>query len=172
MVILRIFLGVEILLFLMILPIKIVVKFRLNFDKLECIILVNIFKIQAISVKIKTQNHRIRITVNGKLRDESLSRKTIDNFPNIDKSILKLVNEVDCLGIVGGQDAMSAGQNHGLTVVFLKSLYSPVDVTKVYVDFEKNTFIFELKINVKITLFDALELFSKYGIKRYIKANC
>ncbi len=171
MIALIVFLTMECLLFLLVFPIKINTKSRVSYEKLECIIAVKIYGLQLVLIKIKIEEYRIRIIVNGKILSKESRVNSKKKIMSFDKSILKLVDKISCIGLVGGGDAMSAGQNYALTVNAISTLSKNVNTTGILPVFQKNQFILDLDVILKITLLDVLEIIGEYGTERNIEAN-
>ena len=159
MAILLSFLGVEILLFLLVLPHHIALKIHFSLDRNKC--------------KIEKQKYRFRTSINDKVINRNTERKArgiASKINVIDSNVLSLVSEAKVAGLIGGSDALNAGCNHGL-VKTLTAHIPKVNLGHVYPRFDKDCFVLDIDVKIKVSIIDIVEMVTVYGNKRNIETN-
>ena len=88
----------------------------------------------------------------------------------IDSSVLSLVSEAKVAGLIGGSDALYAGCNCGL-VKTLTAHIPKVNLDHIYPRFDKDCFVLDINVKIKVSIIDIVEMVTVYGIKRNIETN-
>lgn len=173
MAILLSFLGVEILLFLLVLPHHIALKIHFSLDRNKCIIMLKLWGIKIVKIKIEKQKYRFRILINDRIIKNDTERKAggIASKTNvIDNGALSLINDVKVAGLIGGSDALNAGCNCGL-VKTLTAQIPKVNPDQIYPRFDKDCFVLDIDVKIKVSIIDIVEMVTVYGNKRNIETN-
>ena len=179
MVLLVWLLIVESLIFLLILPIKTSVKASVNFVEQKAIFAVKIFNLTPIIFKVEKLKEQFRLSVNGKnlykkKNDKSENNKTSKaplNYVNLAKDLWRLVEKVDFIGIVGGDDAFETALRHAIFSNLFALIDSKIDRFLLLPNYERNVLNLDVEVKFRFTIFDVIELVGAYGSKRSIKAN-
>lgn len=173
MAILLSFLGVEILLFLLVLPHHIALKIHFSLDRNKCIIMLKLWGIKIVKIKIEKQKYRFRILINDKIINRNTERKTrgiASKINVIDSSALSFINDVKVAGLIGGSDALNTGCNCGL-VKTLTAHIPKVNLDHIYPRFDKDCFVLDIDVKIKVSIIDIVEMVTVYGNKRNIETN-
>ena len=173
MAILLSFLGVEILIFLLVLPHHIALKIHFSLDRNKCIIMLKLWGVKIVKIKIEKQKYQFRILINDRIIKHDAERKARGialKINVIDSSVLSLVSEVKVAGLIGGSDALNAGCNHGL-VKTLTAHIPKVNLDHVYPRFDKDCFVLDIDVKIKVSIIDIVEMVTVYGNKRNIETN-
>ena len=176
------FIAVEIIIFLLVLPVKITVKINILSTREKGIFTVKIFDVIPMKIKIEKLKEQVRISVNGKYIKNRQAEQTIVNdaeyserinLPWIDfiKGSLSLIESVEILGIVGGKDAFQTACHHAIIMTFLNMVDRKVSRCFILPDFHSDKYIFDGKITMRISIFDILEMVIRYGNKRNFATN-
>lgn len=173
MAILLSFLGVEILLFLLVLPHHIALKIHFSLDRNKCIIMLKLWGVKIVKIKIEEQKYRFRILINDRIIKQDTERKArgiASKINVIDSSVLSLVSEAKVAGIIGGSDALSAGCNYGI-FMNATSHIPKVNLDHIYPRFDKDYFVLDIDVKIKVSIIDIVEVVTVYGNKRNIETN-
>ena len=173
MAILLSFLGVEILLFLLVLPHHIALKIHFSIDRNKCIIMLKMWGIKIVKIKIEKKKDRFRILINDRIIKHDTERKArgiASTINVIDSSVLSLVSEAKVAGLIGGSDALNAGCNYGL-LTCLTAHIPKVNLDHIYPRFDKDCFVLDIDVKIKVSIIDIVEMAVVYGIKRNIETN-
>ena len=173
MAILLSFLGVEILIFLLVLPHHIALKIHFSLDRNKCIIMLKLWGVKIVKIKIEKQKYLFRILINDKIFNRNTERKArgiASKINVIDSSVLSLVSEAKVAGLVGGSDAQNAGCNYGL-LTCLTAHIPKVNLDHIYPRFDKDCFVLDIDVKIKVSIIDIVEMVTVYGNKRNIETN-
>jgi hypothetical protein len=173
MAILLSFLGVEILIFLLVLPHHIALKIHFSLDRNKCLIVLKLWGVKIVKIILEKQKDRFRMLINDKIikrNTERKAREVASKFNGIDSSVLSLVSEVKVAGLIGGNDALNAGCVFGL-FASLTSNIPKVNLEYVYPRFDKDCFVLEADLKIKLSILDVVEMVAVYGNKRNIETN-
>ena len=173
MAILLSFLGVEILLFLLVLPHHIALKIHFSLDRNKCIIMLKLWGVKIVKIKIEKQKYRFRMLINNRIIKHNTERKARGialKINVIDSSALSLINDVKVAGLIGGSDALNAGCNYGL-VKTLTTHIPKVNLYHIYPRFDKDCFVLDIDVKIKLSILDVVEMAVVYGNKRNIETN-
>ena len=140
MVILMCFIVAELLILLLVLPIIFTIKINFSLAREKGMVAIKIFGITPIVLKIEKQKELFRISINGKIIGKiakkngraKKKKKPSVNWLNLMKSLLGFVEKIDCLGMVGGQDAFHTSMNYLLTTNFLGFYLSKMSSCHLY----------------------------------------
>lgn len=173
MAILLSFLGVEILIFLLVLPHHIALKIHFSLDRNKCLIVLKLWGVKIVKIILEKQKDRFRMLINDKIIKRNTERKArgiASKINVIDGSVLSLVSNVKVAGLIGGSDALNAGCNCGL-VKTLTAHIPKVNLDYIYPRFDKDCFVLEADLKIKVSIIDIVEMVAVYGNKRNIETN-
>ena len=173
MAILLSFLGVEILLFLLVLPHHIALKIHFSLDRNKCIIMLKLWGVKIVKIKIEKQKYRFRILINDRIIKPDTERKArgiASKINLIDSNALSFIDDVKVAGLIGGSDALNAGCNYGL-LTCLTARIPNVDLDYAYPRFDKDCFVLDIDVKIKLSILDVVEMAVVYGNKRNIETN-
>lgn len=173
MAILLSFLGVEILLFLLVLPHHIALKIHFSLDRNKCIIMLKLWGVKIVKIKIEKQKYRFRMLINDRIIKYDTERKArgiASKINVIDSSALSFINDVKVAGLIGGSDAFSVGCNYGL-LTCLTAHIPKVNLDHIYPRFDKDCFVLDIDVKIKVSIIDIVEMVTVYGNKRNIETN-
>lgn len=153
-------LSLEIVFLLLLTPIPIKVGIRFSLGRNLAFVNVFVAGIKAVKIKIEKENGVFRISKNGKrMKSNDRGNFKID-LPKA-LSFLRingLVNEVVCLGFIGGEDAFDASINCSALSAFVCALFPDATSAFTYPDFGADRCDFEIKTNARISAFQMLKL--------------
>lgn len=173
------FLVLEMMILLLVFPLCIKLKICLSSNIGKAIFAVKIWNSIPIILKLEILKERFRISINGKIiqkkgKNKSKSKKKKAHsisWLNISKDILKLVEKVDLLLFVGGDDALSACCRHAVALNLLSIFDQKFDKQLIAVGCERNVLILDCEIKLRVSILDILKLVGEYGNKRNFKTN-
>ncbi len=151
-------LSLEIVFLLLLTPIPIKVEIRFSLGRNLAFVSVFIVGLKAVKIKVEEENGAFRISKNGKrLKSNDKGNVKID-LPKA-LSFLRingLVEEVVCLGFIGGEDALDTSINCSSLSAFVCSLFPDATSAFTYPDFGSERCDFEIKTNARISAFQML----------------
>lgn len=157
MAILACFVVVELVIFLMILPFETTLKINFSLDRQQCLIRAKIFGFSPFKIKIEKSKDRFRMLINGKIYDNKTNKFSLDKVREKMDKILSFVRQINAVVLVGGSDASTAGRNCGFALSVLSTLTVVAD-SKIFPVFEKDRFVLDAEIAMKLTLLDVIGL--------------
>lgn len=177
------FLAVEIILLVLILPIKITLKINISSEQKKGYFIVKIFGILPIILIADIKNERFRISINGKKlnlkqkqkqkekpKEKIVLNQSVDWF-QLAKGSWSLIEEINCLGIIGGGDAFAVGCNYGAIVCLLQIFKDKINKCLIVPNFDNKTLVLDTEIKLRISIFDIIEMVGIYGNKRNFKTH-
>ena len=135
--------------------------------------MLKLWGIKIVKIKIEKQKYRFRILINDRIIKHNTERKArgiASKINVIDSSVLSLVSEAKVAGLIGGSDALNAGCNHGL-VKTLTAHIPKVNLDQIYPRFDKDCFVLDIDVKIKVSIIDIVEMVTVYGNKRNIETN-
>ena len=135
--------------------------------------MLKLWGVKIVKIKIEKQKYQFRILINDRIIKHDAERKARGialKINVIDSSVLSLVSEVKVAGLIGGSDALNAGCNHGL-VKTLTAHIPKVNLDHVYPRFDKDCFVLDIDVKIKVSIIDIVEMVTVYGNKRNIETS-
>ena len=179
MVILMCFIVAELLILLLVSPIIFTIKINFSLAREKGIVAIKIFGITPVVLKIEKQKELFRISINGKIIGKTAEKngrakkkkKSSVNWLDLMKSLLGFVEKIDCLGMVGGQDAFYTSLSYLMTTNFLALFDEKLDRFLIVPNFENDVFILDMAIKCRISILYIFEMVGIYGNKRNFKTH-
>lgn len=160
MIAIYVLLCVEILILLCLAPMPVRVKTRFSIERKLVLIGVQIFSLTAVKIKVEEENGAFRISKNGKtMKVDDMGRMRV-SLPKIlgFLSVNGIIKEVSCLGFIGGENASDSAMNCGVLSAFICALFPTAVSSFLYPDFKSERGDFEMTVNARISLFQAMRL--------------
>ena len=135
--------------------------------------MLKLWGVKIVKIKIEKQKYRFRMMINDRIIKHDTERKArgiASKINVIDSSVLSLVSEAKVAGLIGGSDALNAGCNHGL-VKTLTAHIPKVNLDHVYPRFDKDCFVLDIDVKIKVSIIDIVEMVTVYGNKRNIETS-
>ena len=135
--------------------------------------MLKLWGIKIVKIKIEKQKYRFRILINDRIIKNDTERKArgiASKINVINSSVLSLVSEAKVAGLIGGSDALNTGCNCGL-VKTLSAHIPKVNLDYIYPRFDKDCFVLDIEVKIKVSIIDIVEMVTLYGNKRNIETN-
>jgi hypothetical protein len=167
-------LTVELIIFLMILPLKINAKIQFSLDRQKCFITIHFMRLNLIVIRLYAEKGCIRMSINGK-RKRFISKSS--GAMSVLNDIKSLIKSIYATVLIGGDDACcvccacSAVSSVVEVLKCSKSFHSVDLCVKCHPSFDGEAFVFVGNAVVQFAIFDLIEILLVYGIRRNIKAN-
>ena len=180
MAIFIVFLAIALLfLVVVVFPLKFTLKINLSMITNKAIIAVKILYFMPFVIKLEKEKERFRLSINGKITIKN--KKKVKKHPKAKKrqfsvidmvgDMLKFVERIDCLGIVGGKDVFLTCCNYALITNIIDFFEEKIGKFVLVPDFQKERYIFDVEIKWSVSILDILQLVGEYGSKRNFKTN-
>lgn len=179
MMIFIVFLVIAMLILLLVLPIKFTTKINLSLVTNKAIIAIKFRSFMPFVLIAEIKNERLRILINGKLisKDSQKHKKPSNgsfgqvSILDLTHDLYKLIEKIDCIGIVGGKDVCLTCCNYALITNIIGIFEEKIGKFVLVPDFQKERYIFDVEIKWSVSILDILQLVGEYGSKRNFKTN-
>ncbi len=179
MMIFIVFLVIAMLILLLVLPIKFTTKINLSLVTNKAIIAIKFRSFMPFVLIVEIKNGRLRMLVNGKLisKDSQKHKKPSNgsfrqvSMLDLTQDLYKLIEKIDCLGIVGGKDVFLTCVNYALITNIISFFEEKIGKFVLVPDFQKERYIFDVEIKWSVSIWDIIQLVGEYGSKRNFKTN-
>lgn len=154
--------AVALLIFVTPFSLKVGVRFSLNGQK--CFIRAKILGVSVVKIKLENKDGAVRILINGRKprklfeKNDKKTKTVMPDVPRLARFLRaeKIVREVLCIGIIGGDDAEDAAYNFGAFASAVCMLLPSANTSFVYPDFKSNRFDLDMTVNAKISPFQVI----------------
>lgn len=170
-------LVLEAVVLVLVVPTTFTVKINLSLAKEKAIFALKFLGIMPIIFKIEKKNDWFRISINGKIvgnnkrqnNNVKKKRKLGVSYLELLKEIVRFVEKIDTLLIVGGKSAFSTACNCILATNILSAFGAKSGKSLIIPDYEHEAFILDVEIKWRVSLIDILRVAGKYGNQRNFK---